>query len=27
VNVYFGSVIVNHGLRQYFGFGFSAYHA
>ena len=27
VNVYFGSVIVNHGLRQYFGFGFNAYQA
>jgi hypothetical protein len=27
VNVYFGGGIVNHGLRQYFGFGFSAYHA
>jgi hypothetical protein len=26
VNVYFGSVIVNHGLSQYFGFGFRTYH-
>jgi hypothetical protein len=26
VNVYLGGIIT-HGLRQYFGFGFSAYHA